>query len=151
MNNEAIKLTGSGIKWSFIEFQFVKTNTLPNSYEIEYIKSFCQLIEVIYDPYLTWRNFLHKNYADYKRTSCNTVQLHVELVPFVYGKVTFIIVNRSLWTKIWVIPFVDCFQSDNILEIQDVGINLIHMLGSVISGSQVCLFYWSFGVGLIKF
>lgn len=69
-----------------INFQFVKANTLPNSYEIDYIKSFCHLIEVIYDPYLTWRNFVHRSHADYKRTGCNTVPLHVELIPFVYGE-----------------------------------------------------------------
>lgn len=114
---------------------------MPNSHEIDYIKSFCHLIEVIYDPYLTWRNFVHKGYADYKRTVGNTVQLHVELIPFVYGKIEIelfdwnFFLNRDFLRCFSV--YLDCFQSDNILGLQDVGINLIHMLGAVVSGSQV--------------
>lgn len=65
--------------------QLFKDKRKPSPSEVEYIKSFSQLIEVIYDPYLTWRNFLHGHFADYRRILTTIVQLHVELVPFIYG------------------------------------------------------------------
>lgn len=67
--------------------QIFKDKRKPTQTEIDYIQSFSQLIEVIYDPYLAWRNFLRGNFADQKRVSQNVVQLHVELVPFIYGNV----------------------------------------------------------------
>lgn len=66
--------------------QLFKDKRKPTSSEIEYIKAFSQLIEAIYDPYLTWRNFLRSQFADYRRILISIVQLHVELVPFIYGK-----------------------------------------------------------------
>lgn len=65
--------------------QLFKDKRKPSPAEVEYIKSFSQLIEAIYDPYLTWRNFLHGHFADYRRILTTIVQLHVELVPFIYG------------------------------------------------------------------
>lgn len=67
------------------QLQLFKDKRKPSAQEIEYIRSFSQLIEVIYDPYLTWRNFLHGHFADYRRILTTIVQLHVELVPFIYG------------------------------------------------------------------
>lgn len=66
--------------------QLFKDKRKPTANEIEYIKAFSQLIEAIYDPYLTWRSFLRSHIADYRRTLISIVQLHVELVPFIYGK-----------------------------------------------------------------
>ncbi|XP_031626139.1 neurobeachin-like protein 1 isoform X2 [Contarinia nasturtii] len=91
-----------------------KDKRKPKAQEVEYIKSFSQLIEVIYDPYLTWRNFLHGHFADYRRILTSIVQLHVELVPFIY----------------------DCFQFETIIHLPDIGVPLVHMLGAIISGSQ---------------
>lgn len=65
--------------------QLFKDKRKPSAQEIEYIRSCCQLIEVIYDPYLTWRNFLHGHFADHRYIQATIVQLHVELVPFIYG------------------------------------------------------------------
>lgn len=69
--------------------QLFKDKRKPSAQEIEYIRSCCQLIEVIYDPYLTWRNFLHGHFADHRYIQTTIVQLHVELVPFIYGMVIY--------------------------------------------------------------
>lgn len=60
---------------------------IPAQEEMDYLKSFSQLIEVIYDPFLTWRNFLKGDFADHRRIWYNIVQLHVELIPFIHGNV----------------------------------------------------------------
>lgn len=73
------------IAFSVPVLQLFKDKRKPSAQEIEYIRSFSQLIEVIYDPYLTWRNFLHGHFADYRRILTSIVQLHVELVPCIYG------------------------------------------------------------------
>lgn len=65
-------------------FQLFKNKRKPSQEETDYIVASTRLIEVIYDPYLTWRNFLRGEFADHRRTG-NVVPLHVELVPFIYG------------------------------------------------------------------
>lgn len=69
----------------FITLQLFKDKRKPTTPEIEYIKAFGQLIEAIYDPYLTWRSFLRGHFADHRRIWTTVAQLHVELVPFIYG------------------------------------------------------------------
>lgn len=66
--------------------QLFKDKRKPTQAEIDYIRSFSQFIEVTYDPFLTWRNFLCGRFADHRRIWQNVVNLHVELVPFIYGK-----------------------------------------------------------------
>lgn len=77
----------------FVLLQLFKDKRKPNAHEIEYIRSCSQLIEVIYDPYLTWRNFLHGHFADHRHIHATIVQLHVELVPFIYGSYIFLPIN----------------------------------------------------------
>lgn len=65
--------------------QLFKGQRKPSQEEIEYIVAASRLIEVIYDPYFTWRNFLKGEFADHRRISASSLPLHVELVPFIYG------------------------------------------------------------------
>lgn len=140
--------------FSFIFFAFqlqlFKDKRKPSAQEIEYIRSFSQLIEVIYDPYLTWRNFLHGHFADYRRILTNIVQLHVELVPFIYGILNSsyslcipfpidISMDQNHFDNLYIIS--DCFQFETIIHLPEIGVPLIHMLGAIISGSQVFFFH----------
>lgn len=90
---------------------------MPKYEEIMYIKSLGYFLEVLYDPYLSWRNFLKHEIVDFQKFSktYQVSQLNVEIVPFIY----------------------DCFQKEKIMKIPDVGASLIHILGAIISGSQV--------------
>jgi len=49
--------------------------------------SFSAFLEVMYDPYLTWRSFVRGQSADYSRLSYKPHSVHVEIVPFIYGKI----------------------------------------------------------------
>jgi len=49
-------------------------------------RSFSAFLEVMYDPYLTWRSFLRGQAADYSRLPYKPHAVHVEIVPFIYGK-----------------------------------------------------------------
>lgn len=125
------------IRCSSFSLQLFKDKRKPTAQEIEYIQSFSQLIEVIYDPYLTWRNFLHGHFADYRRILTSIVQLHVELVPCIYG-----ILNKCLHIFLTNFNCVDkslsdCFQFETIIHLPEIGVPLVHMLGAIISGSQV--------------
>lgn len=71
---------------TFTSLQLFKDKRKPTAIETEYIRAFSQLIEVIYDPYLTWRNFLQGSFADHRRIWTSVVPLNVELVPFIYGE-----------------------------------------------------------------
>lgn len=73
----------------FYCLQLFKDKRKPTPQEIDYITTFSRLIETIYDPYLTWRSFLRGHFADHRRILTNITQLHVELVPFVYGELIF--------------------------------------------------------------
>ncbi|XP_067645671.1 neurobeachin-like protein 1 isoform X3 [Eurosta solidaginis] len=77
-------------------------------------RSFSQFLEVMYDPYLTWRSFLRGVYADYHKIPYKPHTVHVEIVPFIY----------------------DCFQSAEISKFPAIGESLINALGAVICGSQ---------------
>lgn len=97
--------------------------------EINFIKSFSYFLEVIYDPYFTWRNFLKRNFVDFKKMPYyNPTQLNVEIVPFIY----------------------DCFQYEKIVNLPEIGSPLIHILGSIISGSQVSLIFKFFFNFILK-
>ncbi|XP_015015894.2 neurobeachin-like protein 1 isoform X1 [Drosophila mojavensis] len=80
-------------------------------------RSFSSFLEVMYDPYLTWRSFLRNQLADYSRLPYKPHAVHVEIVPFIY----------------------DCFQNESLLKFADIGESLLHVLGAIISGSQKTL------------
>lgn len=72
----------------FDSFQIFTNKATPSKEESEYITSFSHLLEVIYDPFLTWRNFIHGSTETRPKKSMIPIQLHVELVPFIYGNYT---------------------------------------------------------------
>ncbi|XP_075164730.1 neurobeachin-like protein 1 isoform X1 [Haematobia irritans] len=84
---------------------------------VHLFRSFSQFLEVMYDPYLTWRSFLRSNFADYRKLSYKPHMVHVEIIPFIY----------------------DCFQKNDITKFPDIGESLIHTLGAIICGSQKTL------------
>uniref|UniRef100_A0A182N771 DUF4704 domain-containing protein n=1 Tax=Anopheles dirus TaxID=7168 RepID=A0A182N771_9DIPT len=79
-----------------------------------FVESVARLLEVLYDPYLTWRSYLRGEHADYSILSYKIAQLHPEIVPFIY----------------------DCFQSGKVTRNARIGKDLVHVLGAVIAGSQ---------------
>ncbi|XP_037907722.1 neurobeachin-like protein 1 isoform X2 [Hermetia illucens] len=95
-------------------YQKIKTNNKLTSAEVNIFTKFSNLLEVIYDPYFTWRNFLQGDFAEYRKLSYKPNVTHVEIVPFIY----------------------DCFQSDNILQYSSIGTSLVDALSSIIAGSQ---------------
>ncbi|XP_044313954.1 neurobeachin-like protein 1 isoform X2 [Drosophila rhopaloa] len=76
--------------------------------------SFSAFLEVMYDPYLTWRSFVRGHSADYTRLSYKPHSVHVEIVPFIY----------------------DCFQEEKLIRYAEMGESLLNILGAVICGSQ---------------
>ncbi|XP_036671789.3 neurobeachin-like protein 1 isoform X2 [Drosophila suzukii] len=76
--------------------------------------SFSAFLEVMYDPYLTWRSFVRGQSADYSRLSYKPHSVHVEIVPFIY----------------------DCFQEEKLIRYAEIGESLLNILGAVICGSQ---------------
>lgn len=64
--------------------------------EQNFIETFSQFLEVIYDPYLTWRNFLKGDFADFSQIRYHATQLHVEIVPFIYGESRLLILTKFL-------------------------------------------------------
>ncbi|XP_055373526.1 neurobeachin-like protein 1 isoform X2 [Condylostylus longicornis] len=84
------------------------------SIETEIFDNFCKFLEVIYDPYFTWRNFFNGNFLNSNSFSYTSNSIHVEVIPFMY----------------------DCFQYEEIFKFPSIGISLVHALGSIISGSQ---------------
>ncbi|KAL1394330.1 hypothetical protein pipiens_012033, partial [Culex pipiens pipiens] len=79
-----------------------------------FIKCCDYFLQALYDPYLTWRNFLRGDVANYAKLGYKISPLHPEIVPFIY----------------------DCFQAKGICKHPDVGKELFHILGAVIAGSQ---------------
>ncbi|KQS43568.1 neurobeachin-like protein 1 isoform X1 [Drosophila erecta] len=79
--------------------------------------SFSAFLEVMYDPYLTWRSFLRGQSADYSRLSYKPHSVHVEIVPFIY----------------------DCFEEEKLIRYAEIGESLLNILGAVICGSQLQL------------
>ncbi|XP_021704634.1 neurobeachin-like protein 1 isoform X1 [Aedes aegypti] len=96
-----------------------KLNVSPSvsTAQILFLECFSQFLEVLYDPYFTWRNFLRGDVADYAKLAYKISPMHAEIVPFIY----------------------DCFQTKQISRHPEIGKHLIHILGAVISGSQVAL------------
>ncbi|KPU78624.1 uncharacterized protein Dana_GF10562, isoform B [Drosophila ananassae] len=80
-------------------------------------RSFSAFLEVMYDPYLTWRSFVRGHSADYSRLSYKPHSVHVEIVPFIY----------------------DCFQEEKLIRYAEIGESLLNILGAVICGSQLQL------------
>ncbi|XP_052847786.1 neurobeachin-like protein 1 isoform X3 [Drosophila gunungcola] len=76
--------------------------------------SFSAFLEVMYDPYLTWRSFVRGQTADYSSLSYKPHSVHVEIVPFIY----------------------DCFQEEKLIRYAEMGESLLNILGAVICGSQ---------------
>ncbi|XP_052847788.1 neurobeachin-like protein 1 isoform X5 [Drosophila gunungcola] len=79
--------------------------------------SFSAFLEVMYDPYLTWRSFVRGQTADYSSLSYKPHSVHVEIVPFIY----------------------DCFQEEKLIRYAEMGESLLNILGAVICGSQLQL------------
>ncbi|XP_055846151.1 neurobeachin-like protein 1 isoform X1 [Episyrphus balteatus] len=98
-------------------FKHASENKKATPATIQVFKSFSHFLEVMYDPYLTWRSFLKGIIADYQQLSYKPHSVHVEIIPFIY----------------------DCFQNDDILRFFEIGGSLIHILGAVVSGSQKTL------------
>ncbi|XP_055608825.1 neurobeachin-like protein 1 isoform X2 [Uranotaenia lowii] len=99
-----------------IIYKLVQGSTLT-AVQSQFIRCFSNFVEVLYDPYLTWRNFLRGEIADYGRLGYKISPMHAELVPFLY----------------------DSFQIKKAGQHPELGRDLIHILGAVISGSQVAL------------
>ncbi|XP_011184852.2 neurobeachin-like protein 1 isoform X2 [Zeugodacus cucurbitae] len=81
---------------------------------VHLFRSFSQFLEVMYDPYLTWRSFLRGVYADFHKIPYKPHTVHVEIVPFIY----------------------DCFQREELTKFPSIGECLVNALGAVICGSQ---------------
>ncbi|XP_049530577.1 neurobeachin-like protein 1 isoform X2 [Anopheles darlingi] len=79
-----------------------------------FVQSVARLLEVLYDPYLTWRSYLRGHHADYSTLSYKISPMHLEIVPFIY----------------------DCFQSGKASKNTKIGKDLVHILGAIIAGSQ---------------
>lgn len=58
-------------------------------------RSFSAFLEVMYDPYLTWRSFVRGHSADYSRLSYKPHSVHVEIVPFIYGELECMEISES--------------------------------------------------------
>ncbi|XP_063708929.1 neurobeachin-like protein 1 [Culicoides brevitarsis] len=78
------------------------------------IKVTCNFIEALYDPHLTWRNYLENQPIVCTKTNYNITKLHAEVVPFVYY----------------------CFQSENIMNYPEIGVQLLNVLSALVCGSQ---------------
>nr|XP_040227141.2 neurobeachin-like protein 1 isoform X2 [Anopheles coluzzii] len=82
--------------------------------DLLFVASVARLLEVLYDPYLTWRSYLRGHHADYASLGYKISQLQPEIVPFIY----------------------DCFQGGKVTKHARIGKDLVHILGAVIAGSQ---------------
>lgn len=91
----------------------------------------------MYDPYLTWRSFLRNSLANYQQLSYKPHDIHVEIIPFIYGKIIdlkFLYIYTHLLIVFYIL---DCFQSDDIINYAIIGESLVHILGAIVCGSQV--------------
>ncbi|GAB0094778.1 hypothetical protein DMENIID0001_101040 [Sergentomyia squamirostris] len=71
------------------------------------VKSFSGFLEVIFDPFLTWRHFVNTDL--YEISHHPITQLNSEIIPFIYG----------------------CFENDNLTS------DCLNILGGIIGGSQI--------------
>ncbi|EDW34755.1 GL12834 [Drosophila persimilis] len=91
-------------------------------------RSFSAFLEVMYDPYLTWRSFVRGQAADYTRLSYKPHSVHVEIVPFIY----------------------DCFQEEALVRHPDVGESLLNILGARNGMKAICPATVSITMGILR-
>lgn len=66
--------------------KLVDGDTNLGQYGVSFIFSICHLLECLYDPYFSWRHFLNLNTVDVSQLLFQPALLHVEVIPFIYGK-----------------------------------------------------------------
>ncbi|XP_075227690.1 neurobeachin-like protein 1 [Lycorma delicatula] len=84
---------------------------------LEFCLSLCHLLECLYDPYFTWRHFSPSVKVPLDKLIFQPATLHVEVIPFIY----------------------DCFQTDLVNRYPILAIELLHVLGAVVSGAESTL------------
>uniref|UniRef100_A0A182T6E4 Exportin-1/Importin-beta-like domain-containing protein n=1 Tax=Anopheles maculatus TaxID=74869 RepID=A0A182T6E4_9DIPT len=99
---------------NFIMTKLDKEQSTDLETDVLFVKSVARLLEVLYDPYLTWRSYIRGEHADYSVLNYKISPLQPEIVPFIY----------------------DCFQSGKATKNAHIGRELVHILGAVIAGSQ---------------
>lgn len=93
----------------------------PDTVNIKEITNFIKVssnfLEAIFDPVLCWRHYLKDSMVDYNKLdfSITVPKLNVEIIPFIY----------------------DYFELRNYHKYTEISTSLMHLLGSVICGSQV--------------
>ncbi|XP_071441260.1 neurobeachin-like protein 1 [Hetaerina americana] len=81
----------------------------------EFLSRFCCFLECLYDPYLTWRDFIKGcPQPDPCNLPLHSALLHMEVIPFIY----------------------DCFQTVMMKKMPWLCTDLIHILGGTISAAQ---------------
>ena len=102
-----------------------------------YFVSLCHFLEVLYDPYFTWRHFLRGSEADYSKLTFQPALLHVEVIPFIYGKYlksqVVVVIPKPPFT----IFVLDCFRTNLVDSYPHLGSELLHVLGAAVAGAQV--------------
>uniref|UniRef100_A0A336KCC2 CSON006833 protein n=1 Tax=Culicoides sonorensis TaxID=179676 RepID=A0A336KCC2_CULSO len=94
--------------------RILNQNLELNADVLRLIKSTCHFFEAIYDPFLTWRSHLQNHPADFTKINYNVNKLHAEIIPFIYY----------------------CFQSENIGQYPEIGVQLLNVLSAIVCGSQ---------------
>ncbi|XP_059473157.1 neurobeachin-like protein 1 isoform X2 [Neocloeon triangulifer] len=79
-----------------------------------FVVQLCHLLECLYDPYFTWRNFLSERPWPKEKLPFQPALLHVEVVPFLY----------------------DCFEVKIDQIAPHLCSELLHVLGAIASGAQ---------------
>ncbi|XP_046399154.1 neurobeachin-like protein 2 [Ischnura elegans] len=81
----------------------------------QFLSCFCCFLECLYDPYLTWRDFIKGSpQPDPCNLPLHSALLHMEVIPFIY----------------------DCFQTSMMKKMPWLCSDLIHILGGTISAAQ---------------
>ncbi|XP_039288398.1 neurobeachin-like protein 1 isoform X2 [Nilaparvata lugens] len=86
-----------------------------------YCLSLCHLLECLYDPYFTWRHFSPTTKVPLETLTFQPALLHVEVIPFIY----------------------DCFQTDLAKKYPELSIELLNVLGAIVSGAESSLQFLS--------
>ncbi|RZF48161.1 hypothetical protein LSTR_LSTR009850 [Laodelphax striatellus] len=94
--------------------QIVSGNCEFESEGRTYCMSLCHLLECLYDPYFTWRHFSPTAKIPLERLTFQPALLHVEVIPFIY----------------------DCFQTDLVRKYPDLSMELLNVLGAIVSGAE---------------
>ena len=53
---------------------------------ISFCVHLCHFLETLYDPYFTWRHFRPSSQPPLDKFTFHPALLHVEVIPFIYGK-----------------------------------------------------------------